>query len=311
MSRGLASVIKGKIKRPYAIVIYGVDGVGKTKFGANAPKPIFLGPERGSNNMEVERFPAPETWADQRTDIKTLIKESHGYQTAVLDSLDWLEPLLQRHIMALDGAKSMELSAGGYGKAYKLASAEWREFTADLDLLRDKGMHVIAIAHCKVIDFNDPQVQANYNRYQMKLRDEDSAWFREWSDAVLFANHETFTETDGKRTRAFGSGDRILYTNRDAGFDAKNRLGLPSKLEFKKDTSWADFVAAAEVSDGESADAVYMRIVGLMSQMVNPDQKKLISDYIDKPIVRQNVAQLIAAEQRVTKLLIVQPEVHA
>lgn len=304
MSR-LDRITKGRIRKPYAIVIYGVDGVGKTRFGANAPNPLFAGTEEGSNNMDVARLPTPETWSDIRSDVRDLIKDPRGYKTLVLDSLDWAEPMLHRHIVKLDGAKSMELAAGGYGKAYKLASTEWREILGDMNQLRDKhGMHLILIAHSKVVDFSDPQNQANYNRYQLKLREDDCAIFREWADAVLFVNYETFTKEDAnKKTRAFGSGSRILYTDREAGFDAKNRLGLPSKLEFHKDTSWLDFVAAAEAGDAQDPDVIYARIVALMTQSTKEEQRTVVMEYIDRPLIRQNPAQLLATEERVKTML--------
>jgi hypothetical protein len=50
---------------------------------------------------------------------------------------------------------------------------------------------------------------------------------REAADAVLFARFETeLVKTNGK-TRAYGEGNRIMYTESRPGWDAKNRFNLP------------------------------------------------------------------------------------
>ena len=53
---------------------------------------------------------------------------------------------------------------------------------------------------------------------------------REAADAVLFARFETeLVKTNGK-TRAYGEGNRIMYTESRPGWDAKNRFNLPFVL---------------------------------------------------------------------------------
>ena len=41
----LAKVTRGKLKKPHLVLIYGVDGVGKSSFGAGFPDALFLGAE--------------------------------------------------------------------------------------------------------------------------------------------------------------------------------------------------------------------------------------------------------------------------
>jgi hypothetical protein len=45
----LQSIHKGKRQSPPRLLIYGVEGVGKSTLGANAPKPIFVPTEDGLN----------------------------------------------------------------------------------------------------------------------------------------------------------------------------------------------------------------------------------------------------------------------
>ena len=47
---------KGKIQEPEFFLLYGVEGIGKTTFAANAPKPAVVDIEDGSKQIDgVER----------------------------------------------------------------------------------------------------------------------------------------------------------------------------------------------------------------------------------------------------------------
>jgi hypothetical protein len=88
-------------------------------------------------------------------------------------------------------------------------------------------MHVLLIGHAQIKSFQDPELPTAYDRYQLKINDKAAALVREAADAVLFARFETeLVKTNGK-TRAYGEGNRIMYTESRPGWDAKNRFNLP------------------------------------------------------------------------------------
>src|SRR5262245_22384966 len=89
----LDAVTKGKITTPQRIVLFGVEGIGKSTFGACAPAPIFLCSERGTEHLDVTRLPEPLAWRDVLDACRVLANEPHAYRTLVIDTLDWLEPL--------------------------------------------------------------------------------------------------------------------------------------------------------------------------------------------------------------------------
>lgn len=236
----LSGIIKGKQQSPTRVVLYGVEGIGKSTFGANAPASIFLGAEEGTGQLAAERFPTPESWADIMEALRVLTGDEHKYKTLVLDTLDWAEPLLWAHICQRDGQKDIE--AYGFGKGYSAALDEWRVFLAALERLRKaKSMHVVLVAHSWIKPFKNP-AGPDFDRYEMKLNAKASGLLKEWSDCVLFANYETLTSKDErtKRTKGVDSGARLLHTERCAAWDAKNRYGLPSWLPL----GWEDFEAA-------------------------------------------------------------------
>lgn len=243
----LSSVTRGVMAQPLRVVIYGPGGVGKSTFGAQAPNPIFLGPEDGSALLDVARFPQPESWSDVMDALRVLTSEAHEYQTLAIDSLDWLEPLCWEHTCRSANKKSIE--DFGYGKGYLAAIEEWRRFISALDNLRRvRRMHVVLIAHTIVATFKNPEGE-DYDRFTLKLHKAASGLFTEWCDELVFANFKTHAlkvDPKGARGKGYGS-ERVLYTERRAAFDAKSRHGLPPEMPL----SWTDFYDLTRRNAGE------------------------------------------------------------
>jgi hypothetical protein len=236
----LGAVVTGRIAAPMRVLLYGVEGVGKSSFAAGAPAPVFLAAEDGTNELDVARLPLAQDWQDVLDAVHLLQNEKHAYKTLVIDTLDWIEPMIWRFICARDSEKDIE--SYGYGKGYTKALQEWQFLLQRLDGLRRGGMHVVLLAHSWIKPFKNPQGE-DYDRYELKLNKQAAGICKEWPDCVLFANHEVRAKLDDKtkRVRGESSGARFIYTARTAAYDAKNRYGLPKMLPL----SWADFAAAA------------------------------------------------------------------
>ena len=266
----LSQVKKGKIKKPHLVLVYGVDSVGKTTFGASAPKSVIVGPEAGSNNIDTSRI-EPKSFSEISSVIKELIDDKHEYETLVLDSLDWIEPLVWQHVCHEGKVDSIEKYGGGYGKGYSRALEYWLQMIDSIKQLRERrSMNVVIIAHSQIKVFNDPAQPAPYDRYMLKLNEKASALWREFVDTVLFATFETFVEEkDGKKTKAYGDGVRVAFTERRPGFDAKNRFGLPVQIPF----SWADYVTAVESANPDDPKKIKESINGML-ELVADDELK-------------------------------------
>lgn len=248
----LASITKGKLVRPRRILIHGVDGVGKSTFAACAPNTVFLGTEDGTEHLDVSRYPSPESWDDVLEAIKTLTVGEHKYGTLAIDSLDWAEPILWRHLCEKHKVKTIEEVGGGYGKGYSAALDEWRVFISAIERMQNaRKMHVVLIAHSFIKPFKNPQGD-DFDRYVLKLNDRAAGLLREWCRGVYFANYETFAVKDkAKRVRGVSTGARLLYTQRTAAYDAKDSYGLPEQVPL----SWEEFEkAAAGGTPAELAD---------------------------------------------------------
>jgi hypothetical protein len=223
----LNTITKGRRPRYIWALIYGTDGVGKSTLCSQAPNPIFVGAEKGTEQLDVARFPQVESIGDLFDQLRTLQTEKHEFQTVVLDSLDWVEPLIWKAVCDEGKVENIEQFGGGYGKGYVRALDLWRTLIKELAML-NQNMHVLLIGHAQIKSFQDPELPTAYDRYQLKVNDKAAALVREAADAVLFARFETeLVRATGTKAKVRGEGKRIMYTESRPGFDAKNRFNLP------------------------------------------------------------------------------------
>jgi len=253
----LGALRTGRIEAPPRTLVHGVEGVGKTTFGANSPAPIFLGAEDGTGHLDVTRFPQPETWGHVREAIATLTKDQHKYLTLVIDTVDWVEPLLWQHICERD--KKADIEAYGFGKGYTAAVQEWRVLVADLERLRAaRQMGIILLAHSHIKSFKNPQGE-DFDRYELKINQKAGGLLKEWVDTVLFANFEMYAARDGRtsRVRGVSTGARLAYTQRTAAYDAKNRSNLPESIAL----DYPEYAAAMKDDLPEGVDGLIAEVV--------------------------------------------------
>lgn len=224
------------------ILLVGTEGVGKTTWAANAPAPIFVAVEDGIRHLDVVSFPEPKNYDDVLDAVRTLATTEHEFKTLVIDTVDWVEPLVWAALCSRNGWASIE--APGFGKGYVAATDEWRKLLMEMDRLRtEKGMEIILLAHAALKTVPNPS-GPDYSRYECKLHRGAAALLREWTDANLFAIHEEFVskQSGDSRAKVKISGRRIAHTERAAGWDAKNRHNLPEILPL----DYSEYAAARE-----------------------------------------------------------------
>ena len=124
MAINLASISKTRRIRAPKVVIGGPGKIGKTTFAAMAPNSVGILTEQGTDAIDSQAFPLATSFADVMGAIEVLTKEKHQFDTVFVDSLDWLEPLIQAHVCAANKWENIE--APGYGKGYVAAAEEWR-----------------------------------------------------------------------------------------------------------------------------------------------------------------------------------------
>lgn len=238
----LAGVTYGRQIKPLFVCVYGPDGVGKSTFAAGAPNPVFIGTESGSFTLEAARLPQPKSIGQYVGQTIALRDLPHPFETIVIDSLDWLEPLIWKQVCAEGKVETIEKYEQGYGKGYVRAAEIWRGVVNELAGLAQK-FHVILIAHAKIKKFDDPSHSAAYERYLVGINEHAAAVVRQAVDAVLFATFKANVKTISKTSaRGIGEGVRLMFTQHRPAFDAKNRFNLP----FEMPLDWGTFGRAVK-----------------------------------------------------------------
>lgn len=223
--------------RPRRILLYGVPGIGKSTWAAQAPSHIFLRTEDG--DVKCTGTPLLKSLADVMQVLHELAVEDHPYRVAVIDSLSPIDPMCQRAVCEEGGKASIE--DFGYGKGYVAAAEKWQEIVAALDRLVQRGMTVVLIGHAAIERVNNPEGD-DFDRYTLRLDKRVAPLLIEWCSEVLFANYDITTRKEDagfnrKKAKAVDL-DRVLRTAEKPYCRAKNRLGLPEEIPF----DWNVFV---------------------------------------------------------------------
>jgi hypothetical protein len=232
MAISLSSLKRATAVKPMRALIYGTHGVGKTTLAANAPSPVFIQTEDGLMT-DTATFGLMRAYSEVSEAMGSLYTEDHDFKTVVLDSLDWLEPLVWAEACARNGWNTVE--DAGYGKGYLAASTVWHEFLDGMNALRDeKEMTVIFLAHADIRRFESPDSDP-YHEYTPKLHKFGSALVQENVDCIFFANHLISTvKVDPKdknsRVRGVGGDQRVIYTSKRPAYLAKNRYSMPHQI---------------------------------------------------------------------------------
>jgi hypothetical protein len=292
----LSRVVKGRVERPDRVLLYGVEGIGKSSWAAKANAPIFVCPEDGTNKLDVARFPSEDTSTYQGVlaAIDALTNESHDYQTIVLDTLDWLEQLVWSAVCARD--KKQTIEDYGYGKGYVTALNEWRVLVSKLERLRAaKSMDVILLAHAQIRTFKNPEGD-DFDRYELKLHAKAAGFLREWCENVLFAHYETFVDTKekGGKSKSVGisTGARVVGTTRTAAWDAKNRDGLPESLPL----DYADYATAKKAGRPDSPERLRASIAASLEELDDAELTAKVKDAVEK--AKDDAVELASIKNR-------------
>jgi hypothetical protein len=250
MAISLANLKSTKTNRPPIVVLYGVDGVGKTSLAAEFPDPIYIQTpgERPPSDVDLPSFGVIESFNDMLDAIASLLTEDHGYRTFIIDSLDGLEPFVQRATAQRIGADSIDSNEKGspasYGRGYSEADTEWNEYLSGLEELTRQGIAVVQLAHPDITRFDSP-ISDPYSRYSLKLHKRANALVREKSDIVAFMNYRVTLKSveagfNKKVTHGESGGDRQVHLEERAGYVAKNRYNAPATLPYKKGQGYSE-----------------------------------------------------------------------
>ena len=222
---------KGKIKSAIRLVAYGSEGIGKSTFASQFPDPLFIDVEGGTKQLDIARFPQPETWNDILAMVDAVIAEPTICQTLVIDTIDRAESMLSAQLLAESGVDSIEKYGGGYGKGYTAIQERFnKDLLMRLDRLIAKGVNVVLLAHAAMRKLESPD-DPPYDRWELKVSKKVAPLVKEWSDILVFMNYDIMVIEENGRAKAKGQAKRRMHANHKPTYDAKNRYGLPDDME--------------------------------------------------------------------------------
>lgn len=253
---------------PNRYLIYAINGWGKTSFGAQTPKPVFI-QGKGETGLETlidaglinetPHFPECMTWQSVLDAVDSLIEDQHDFRTLLIDTGNSIERLCFDAVCQRDFESDLGKFLA-YGRGPDASMGEWRILLGKLDTLRmTRKMSIIMFAHSRIVNFKNPEAE-DYNRYEADMYKSTSTLTSNWADAVLFGNYAVTitTDKDTKRKRGIGGSMRVLCTERTAAYEAKNRLGLPSEIDMgaNANEAWGAFLGALKQGRENSATAM-------------------------------------------------------
>lgn len=135
-----------QFKPSVVMMLYGEGGVGKTTFGATAPKPIIADCENGAKYFGMRGISVDvaqiEKWADMREFLDYV--KSDKVETVVVDPIGELMDKLKRHMLAMGDTKLVQKDGSPTMAGWGWLKKTMRDF---IKVLRDTGKNVILIAH--------------------------------------------------------------------------------------------------------------------------------------------------------------------
>ena len=271
MTTLMQRIKKGPSARPPKIMLIGVEGVGKSTAGANMPNPVFICGESGLVGPQFEGVPnfTPANWQELLDFVNEIATEPGEFKTVVIDTLDWIEPMLYAHVVAAAKKNDIKhIEDFGYGKGYVIAQNEARKLIVALDRANAAGMAVLLLSHCQLRKVQNPEGE-DYDHFESKVNAKIAGLFKEWADAVLFAKFETFVQKEGNKVKASGGSTRVVETTHSAAWDAKNRFGLPELMPLDMPE-----ILKAMNGLGGDAKALEIELRGLLEQIPADKAKK-------------------------------------
>ena len=269
----LQAVTTGVARTGIRMIIAGQEKMGKTTFGAGAPKALLVPLEVGYAGVNVAKTPMLQTYEEVMALLAELVQAAQrgqlSFKTIVLDSGTALERHVHDYVLRLDPlyanskkTVTMESAHGGYGKAYTMANTIFDGILKQLDLLAVYGgVNIMLTCHVFSSKVQDPTV-GEYDSWDLLLhspKNQKTYGKRElitqWADVIGFLYEPVFLLSADKSTMTRGvsaNKGRVLAVSRTPSYTAGNRFGMVGELPIPAPPAngWNSFAEALYKASG-------------------------------------------------------------
>lgn len=258
----LSKISKGKKEIAQFYVLYGLPGLGKTTLASQFPDTVVMDLEAGSLQVSVERVEK-----ENLTDFKALllildeVTALKKYKTIVIDSVTALEKLIEQDVCNEHKVKTLsDVAWGGGPIAVQQKLHELIEKLKHIQM--NDNVNIIVIAHSQIKSFVDPTHNQSYDRHILQCNQKFGQMLIANADHVFFCAYAVdFTkDSKTKKTQAFSTGDRVIYTSWRASHEAKTRFDIPYEI----DMDYASLKKAIEESKPQEPSKILEVINSLL-----------------------------------------------
>jgi hypothetical protein len=209
--------------------------------GCCAPKPVFImspGETGLLSLIDANRvpptahFPVIRTFSDILKAIEVVRVEVHDFKTLVVDALNGIERACHEDVCKRDFAGRWGRDGfTSFNVGFEVALADWRLLLDALDRLREeRRMAILCLCHSKIYTYKNPE-GPDFDRFSPDLHTKTWSLTHKWADHVLFLTFDTFVDTGKAKAKGLGGTRRSIHSERCAAWDAKNRAGLPARID--------------------------------------------------------------------------------
>jgi hypothetical protein len=218
-------------------LIFGPPKVGKSTWASHFPNSVFLATESGQNSIECYRV-AIDSWATFLAACNELAAGNHDFRTIVIDTVDNLWLLCQRHVCEKHHVEHEADLA--YGKGYSLILSEFQRVLTKLSHL---PYGLVLISHAEMEEIKTRT--GSYHKAVPSLRERPRKVVLAMCDFILYCDLEAVAGADGQPTLR-----RVMRTKPSPYWEAGDRTGrLPATIDLDYDAFVAAFEAAQATPD--------------------------------------------------------------
>lgn len=258
------------------MMVHGPGGVGKSTFFAGAPNPVFITTEDGLASMDVAKFPKAESYADVVAAIDELTTQPHDFKSVVVDSVDWLEPLVMAEVAREGGVKSID--DVDFAKLYGKVPLKWRELLSKFEKLQaSRKVSLFFICH-SVSKMQKNAEGSDFETVDLKLLVHNKANVTElWKEFVDVLGYATLEVAVDAKRKAKSSGARILRVHPNPSFAAKSRYPLPDRMAL----DWNEFESELKAARPQDPKVTMAAITAMLVD-ASPELATTTQGHLDR-----------------------------